>query len=110
MPYSLSMSNTAMTTTETSREARCLEIYGSGEPGTTIDVRSPAHMRYDRDPRIAPCPALVGWVNYDEDYHGTPVYSAMYAGPYAPAATRFAAFADQAEAVQWIARLFAEEG
>jgi len=83
-----------------------LEVYDSG---TLIDVRSPAHMQYDRDPRIAPVPALVGWVNCGEDYHGTPVYKAMYAGPYGEAATRFAAFADPAEAVQWIAELFSEE-
>lgn len=86
-----------------------LEIYGAGEWGTAIDVRSPAHMRYDRDPRIAPWPALIGWANCDEDYHGTPVYNAMYAGTCQQAATRFATFADLAEAVQWIAGLFAEE-
>jgi hypothetical protein len=83
-----------------------LEVY---DAGSVIDVRSPAHLRYDRDPRIAPVPALVGWVNCDEDYHGTPVYNAMYAGPYAEAATRFDAFTGQAEAVQWIAGLFREE-
>jgi hypothetical protein len=84
-----------------------LEVY---DAGTLIDVRSPAHMRYDRDPRIAPAPALVGWVNCDEDYHGLPVYNAMYAGPYRQAATRFETFGDPAEAVQWIAETFSEEG
>jgi hypothetical protein len=83
-----------------------LEIYDSG---SVIDVRSPAHLRYDRDPRIAPVPALVGWANCDEDRYGAPVYNAMYAGPYAEAATRFASFTDPAEAVQWIAGLFNEE-
>jgi hypothetical protein len=100
----------AMATVGTVRETPQLEIYGPGDGGSLIDIRSRRHMmRNPADPRITPWPALVGWVNLDRDYNGTLVCEAMYAGPYRPAASQVKTFGDPLEAIRWIAGLFGEE-
>lgn len=66
-----------------------LTIYGHIDDGSgLLDVRSSAHLEYDPHGQLPPCPALVGWVNADLDYHWEPEGAPAFRPEVNPAAAR----------------------